>query len=113
MKIPVAAIAVADCGFSQTTTKMFQRDIPGTSGTKGHADVPSPDEISALSSILVEALRANYFVNQLLLHLYRCILNYYPINSQAILWGNSETAPLENEFPLDFLEHFLNTGRST
>ena len=26
---------------------------------------------------------------------YRCILNYYPINSETILWGNSEIAPLE------------------
>ena len=26
---------------------------------------------------------------------YRCILNYYPINSKTILWGNSEIAPLE------------------
>ena len=27
---------------------------------------------------------------------YRCILNYYPINSKTILWGNSEIAPQRN-----------------
>ena len=26
---------------------------------------------------------------------YRCILNYYPMNSKTILWGNSEITPLE------------------
>ena len=26
---------------------------------------------------------------------YRCTLDYYPINSKTILWGNSEIAPLE------------------
>ena len=36
---------------------------------------------------------------------YRFILNYYPINSKTILWGNSEITPLEiNSLMIRFFE---------
>ena len=53
------------------------------------------------SSLVVEdkdEIRGLYrdLVSRVLFTSYRCILNYYPINSKTILWGNSDITPQGN-----------------